>query len=45
VSLEFDQAVRGARDERAGKALGDGKVFKFDWKMDEAVVVSIEGER
>lgn len=45
VSLEFDQAVRGVRDERAGKGLGDGKLFRFDWKMDEAVVVSIEGER
>jgi len=40
VSLSFRQAVKDATDERTGKALGDGKQFKFDWTMDEAIVMS-----
>ena len=43
VTLAFRQPIRDVRDERAGKALGSGKEFKFNWKMNEAVVVSFDG--
>jgi hypothetical protein len=41
VTLEFSFPVADARDERTGKALGDGKTFRFDWTMNEAVVMSL----
>jgi hypothetical protein len=43
ITLEFAKAVQGARDERTGKELGDGREFKFDWTMNEAVVISFAG--
>jgi hypothetical protein len=42
VTLRFSQNVKDARDERTGKALGAGNAFKFEWKMNEAVVISFE---
>jgi hypothetical protein len=41
--LKLGGNVRDARDERQGKALGDGGRFKFPWKMNEAVVMSFAG--
>jgi hypothetical protein len=41
VTLSFTQPVKQVRDERAGKDLGDGSEFKFDWTMNEAVVLSL----
>jgi hypothetical protein len=43
ITLEFAKAVQSARDERTGKELGDGREFKFDWPMNEAVVISFAG--
>ena len=43
VTLKFAGAVRDARDERTGKALGEGAEFKFDWTMNQAVVMSFAG--
>lgn len=43
VTLSFAQPVKEVRDERAGKDLGSGKQFKFDWTMNEAVVLSFAG--
>ena len=43
VTLAFAAAVKGARDERTGKELGTGREFRFDWKMNEALVVSFDG--
>ncbi|MDB5334222.1 MAG: hypothetical protein JWP03_5373 [Phycisphaerales bacterium] len=44
VTLTFAKDVKDARDERTGKDLGAGREFKFDWKMNEAIVVSFAGE-
>ncbi|KPK85397.1 MAG: hypothetical protein AMJ81_03660 [Phycisphaerae bacterium SM23_33] len=43
IALRFARRVRDARDERQGKGLGDGDRFKFQWKMNEAVVLSFAG--
>jgi hypothetical protein len=43
VTLAFSGAVKDVRDERTGKGLGAGKEFKFDWPMNQAVVVSFAG--
>jgi hypothetical protein len=43
VTVAFAQAVKNARDERTGKALGDGAEFKVDWKVNEAVLISFDG--
>ena len=40
VTLRFARPVNDARDERTGKQLGTGNSFRFDWKMDEAIVIS-----
>ncbi|HTH46710.1 MAG TPA: beta-galactosidase trimerization domain-containing protein [Candidatus Limnocylindria bacterium] len=42
ITLQFDHAVVGLRDERSGKECGDGREFRFDWKQNEAVVVSFD---
>ena len=42
-TLKFAKPVKGARDERAGKDLGDGDTFTFTWRMNEAVVMSFDG--
>ena len=43
VTLAFRRPVQGVRDERSGRSLGTGSQFTFDWKMNEAVVLSFEG--
>ena len=40
VTLKFAGPVRNVRDERTGKALGDGSRFPVVWKQNEAVVLS-----
>lgn len=40
VTLEFQKTVNQVRNERSGKALGDGKTFTVDWITNEAVVLS-----
>jgi len=44
VTLKFDTPVLDARDERTGAALGDAMRFNFNWKLDEAVVLSFAGD-
>ena len=44
ITLEFEKAIHNARDERSGKNLGDGTEFKFDWKQNEACVLSFDSE-
>jgi hypothetical protein len=43
VSIAFAGKVAGVRDERSGKDLGAGTEFKFDWKTNEALVLSFDG--
>ena len=43
VTLSFVQPVKEARDERAGKDLGNGKQFRLEWAMNEAIVLSFAG--
>ncbi len=43
ITLSFAGKVAAARDERAGKDLGEGESFPFNWKMNEAVVMSFAG--
>lgn len=43
VTLAFACKLSGVRDERTGRELGAGIDFKFDWKLNEALVVSFEG--
>jgi hypothetical protein len=43
VKLTFAGKLAAVRDERTGKDLGAGSEFKFDWKMNEAIVLSFEG--
>lgn len=38
--LRFTRAIRDVRDERSGRALGDGAEFPVEWKENEAVVLS-----
>lgn len=42
IELEFTKAVKNAKDERSGKSLGDGTIFKVEWKTNEACVISVE---
>lgn len=42
VALAFDSDVKDVRDERAGKDLGSGRRFRFEWKTNEAIVVSLD---
>ena len=42
ITLKFRDVVKNVRDERTGKALGDGREFAFEWKRNEAIVVSYE---
>jgi hypothetical protein len=42
VTLQFTRKLQ-LRDERTGKELGTGTEFPFEWKQNEAVVVSFEG--
>jgi hypothetical protein len=43
VTLAFAGKVSGVRDERTGTDLGGGSEFKFDWPMNQAMVLSFEG--
>lgn len=43
VTLRFEQPVKNARNERTGASLGDGSAFDFDWKQNEAIVLSFSG--
>jgi hypothetical protein len=40
IKLRFAHELRNARDERDGRALGSGAEFVFNWKQNEAVVIS-----
>jgi hypothetical protein len=42
IALRFTRNVRNARDERTGRALGDGREFPLEWKQNEAVVLSFD---
>ena len=42
-TVGFAGRVSGVRDERTGRDLGAGTEFRFDWKANEAVVLSFEG--
>ena len=42
VTLQFHDAVKGLKDERSGKLLGDGKEFATEWKQNEAIVLSFD---
>ena len=42
ITVKFAMPVRGARDERRGVALGNGDRFKFAWRRNEAIVLSID---
>jgi hypothetical protein len=43
IELRFAAEIHRARDERLGRDLGDGARFGFEWKQNEAVVMSFEG--
>jgi hypothetical protein len=40
VTLTFGSEIKDARDERADKSLGSGRSFRFEWKTNEAIVLS-----
>ena len=40
VTVSFASAVRDVVDERAGKKLGDGQSFKFEYDPVQAVMFS-----
>ena len=42
ITLQFTRDIKGLRDERTGKDRGNGWEFVFDWKQNEAVVVSFD---
>ena len=42
IKLRFTREIRNARDERTGRALRNGAEFAFDWKQNEAVVLSFD---
>jgi hypothetical protein len=42
VTLKFAKPVSEAKDERAGTDLGKGDSFKFQWKMNEDIVMSFK---
>ena len=44
ITLKFARNVKDARDERLDKRIGAGDRFKFEWKMNEAVVMSFAGK-
>jgi hypothetical protein len=43
VTLAFAGKLSGVRDERTGKGLDNAAEFKFDWKMNEAILLSFDG--
>ena len=42
ITLQFTRDIKGLRDERTDKERGNGREFQFDWKQNEAVVVSFD---
>jgi hypothetical protein len=42
IKLRFTREIRGVRDERTGRPLGEGREFAFDWKQNEAIVLSFD---
>ncbi len=42
IKLRFTQEIRNVRDERTGRLLGNGTEFVFDWKQNEAAVVTFD---
>jgi hypothetical protein len=42
IKLRFTHPVREVRDERAGQKLNAGSEFSFDWKQNEAVVLTFD---
>ena len=42
ITVEFDKEIQNAKDERGGKALGNGKEFKLNWKQNEACILSFD---
>ena len=42
ITLQFTRDIKGLRDERTGEERGNGREFPFDWKQNEAVVVSFD---
>jgi hypothetical protein len=44
IRLRLTHSVRDARDERSGRALGDGSEFALVWKQNEAVVLSFDAK-
>ena len=44
ITLKFARNIDDARDERLKKRIGAGDRFKFEWKMNEAVVMSFAGK-
>lgn len=43
IVLSFSGAITQVRDDRTGKAWGDGKEFHLDWPMSQAIIVSLAG--
>jgi len=44
VTLQFASPVSAVRDERAGRDLGNGSEFSFNWTMNQAVVISFDAQ-
>jgi len=44
ITLLFAAPIQDVKDERADKALGNGRDFTLDWKLNEAVVLSFAGD-
>ena len=42
IKLRFNREIRSVRDERTGRALGNGAEFALDWKQNEAVALSFD---
>ena len=42
LKLRFTRAVGDGRDERTGRALGNGAEFALDWKQNEAVAITFD---
>ena len=44
IRVRLTRSVRDTRDERSGRALGDGSKFALVWKQNEAVVLSFDAK-
>ena len=43
VTLKFNKAISGVKNERTGKILPSGKTVKVSWQQQEAAVISFKG--